>query len=122
MRYNPDTPYSRGGISARVTPGMPAPGMPASSVIGPSIPFHRPMPGGQGPVTAASVSAVATQPFPGSHIGFSSGTAAPHLEQATYTLPVTYHFLADPATGKIAWWVWGIVAVILLYVVKKYII
>lgn len=78
-------------------PGIPAPGIPSI------VPGVTPTAAAYDPRIGA---AYTTDP---GLLGAGLGMQAPQA-------------LTDPATGKIKWWVWGIVAAILMYVVKKYIL
>lgn len=135
-RYDPDVPYKRGGLGAKATPGVPAPGMPVTTVTGragavsPGPVYH-----GFGPFPLGAVTyhrypgnghTVASDPYTGTAwpaTGATPGMPAPGFPAGIDPIGDPYtKSLTDPATGKVQWWVWGIVAVILLYVVKKYIV
>lgn len=132
VRYNPNAPYQHGGLTARTTTGgVPAPGMPVTTVTGrtkavsPGPVYH-----GFGPLPLGAV----TYTIPkNEHAAFydptiglpppTMGMPAPGFPSGVNIIGDPYaEPLIDPATGKVKWWVWGIVAAILLYVVKKYIV
>lgn len=49
-------------------------------------------------------------------------TTDPTLRAGVPSMQGPQAMITDPVTGKIQWWVWGVVAVVALYVIKKYIL